>query len=111
MEIPLPEGWEVRSVTPSSLDRVFPTEHHMWCVETATYREQRARQGVMGAKVPKTHVAAVLVLANPALLPIITCSEPLFLPTMSETSCGMLCSGHDIIWVWDSTGGILLKIY
>lgn len=53
MEIPLPEGWEVRSVTPSSLDRVFPTEHHMWCVETATYREQRARQGLREQKSPK----------------------------------------------------------
>lgn len=53
MEIPLPEGWEVRSVTPSRLDRVFPTEHHMWCAETATYREQRARQGLQEQKSPK----------------------------------------------------------
>lgn len=37
---------------------------------------------------PRTRVAS-----SPSLLSITACSEPLFLLTMSETSCGRLCSG------------------
>lgn len=60
---------------------------------------QGAREVVMGENVLKTRATPVLSTrpGKAPLLPISACSEPLFLLTMSETSCGMLCSGHDII--------------
>lgn len=115
----------MRSITLSSLGRVFPnSEHHgsllpfrdhkgntllsalsrslqrlaVRCVEMAACREPRSKGGGYRSESPQnTCRTSARCLRNPTLLPIIACSEPLFLLTMSETSCGMLCAGHDII--------------